>query len=252
MQQRKSRSNFNNFVLRNWYKLGAIAFLLYIFFQKDLSFEINLNNPVQMEQESPNQGNPTQFPIKKEREKYTESKKPPSITDINSGSLDRFDITLFGSSDEINSMKELRKIGEDTKMKYFKRFANVVVSEQKKFGIPASIILANSFLHSHSGKRDIANSGNNYFAISCDSWNGPSGKYDGKCFKHYKNAWSSFRDHSQYVTTGKFQPLRQFSSTDYQSWAKGLEQLGFSKEPNLSNSLIQIIEQYRLYDLDRK
>lgn len=252
MQERSSTINLKNFILKNWYKLGVIAFLLYIFFQKDLSFEINLNNPTPIEEEDTNGKNYQHIPIKKEREKYTESQESSSIASVNSGSLDRFDISLFGSSETMSAMKQLEKVDDESKMKYFKRFAHVAVSERKKYGVPASIIMANSFLHSYSGKRDIADKGNNFFAIPCDDWDGPSAKYGGKCFRHYKNAWSSFRDHSQYVTTGKFKSLRQFGATDYQSWAAGLEQLNFSSEPDLKKSLVQIIEKYRLFDLDKE
>ena len=254
MQQRSSTSNLKRFVSKNWYKLGVIAFLLYIFFQKNLSFEINLNNPLQIEQKSPNSDSPQQIPVRKEREKYTEAEKNTSIASINSGATDRFDISIFSSGEtKVSALSILSKVDENTKMKYLKRFAHVAVSERKKFGVPASVILANALLHSYSGTRDLAKSGNNHFAVPCNSdWTGPQGNYGSQCLRHYKNAWSGFRNHSEFVTTGKFKPLRQLGSKDYKSWAVGLEKLGYSNEPSLGNTLVQIIEQYRLNELDDK
>ena len=60
----------------------------------------------------------------------------------------------------------------------------------------------------------------------------------------------SFRNHSQYITSGKFADLINLGSTDYQGWAKGLAKRNFSKDENLERNLIRIIEQYGLNDLD--
>ncbi len=242
------------FVLKNWYKLGILAFLLYIFFQKDLSFEINLNAPTQTKEEIPQQMPPNYNPIKKEREKYTELKPATSIADNSSGSIDRFDLSPFSSSPKtINLLADLSRVDQDCKIKYLKRFSQVAVSERKKFGIPSSIILANALLQSASGKRDMAKKGNNQFAIPCESnWRGEKGNYSNGCYRHYENAWSSFRDHSIYITSGKFKSLRQLSHTDYKSWAEGLENAGYANSEGLAQNLVQVIEQYALFELDKK
>ncbi|RMG76892.1 MAG: hypothetical protein D6714_20570 [Bacteroidetes bacterium] len=254
MQRRNSSHRIKQFVLYNWLKISILGFLVYVFFQKDLSFQINLNNPSPTRQEAPQKSEPPQAKVKPAREKYTEAQKIPATASLPPDQTSRFQIGLFGGETALPSaISVLEKVDDSVKEKYLKRFAHVAVSEQKKFGIPASIILANSLLHSYAGTRDMAVRGNNHFAIPCGgAWTGASGNYAGGCFRHYKNAWSGFRNHSEYITTGKFEQLRRLSDRDYRGWAKGLEALGYSSEPDLANHLIQIVERYRLNDLDAK
>ena len=75
---------------------------------------------------------------------------------------------------------------------------------------------------------------------------------NGKCFRNYETAWMSFRNHSEFITSGKFSNLKNLATSDYKAWAKALEKNKFSTERNLSQSLIRIIEQYSLNDLDQK
>jgi len=97
----------------------------------------------------------------------------------------------------------------------------------------------------------MAQNSNNHFAITCSSdWNGADRNYQNKCYRQYENAWISFRDHSLYVTTGKYASLVNLGSTNYKSWASGLEQFGFSEFPDLEKNLIEIIEKYELFHLD--
>ncbi len=100
----------------------------------------------------------------------------------------------------------------------------------------------------------MAQEGNNHFAIPCASdWSGSKGMYQGKCYRHYDNAWSSFRDHSTYLTSGRFPVLEKLDKQDFRAWAEGLEETGYSKSSrHLARSLIEVIENHQLYDLDSK
>ena len=137
---------------------------------------------------------------------------------------------------------------------YIARFSKVAASERKKFGIPASIILGNALLHSLAGTAEIAEAGaNNHFALRCTpDWQGPQRTYAGQCYRQYENAWTSFRDHSFYITTGSFSHLRQLSDTDYKGWADALEKAGFSQEKDLGRQLVKAIQVYGLEKLDRR
>ena len=54
------------------------------------------------------------------------------------------------------------------------------------------------------------------------------------------------------MTTGRFLSMRQLSSTDYKAWAVGLEREGYSSEPDLAAKLVQLIEEFQLYELDKR
>ena len=253
-QANQNRGIIHTFVRKNWYKLAFLGFLLYIFLQKDLSFSINLNAPFRTQEPAPTQQSPHIHSGKKPLEKLSDNGIVPSMAKIPEGTVERLGFPFFGNTEKNPTVFDhLSAIDEKSQLAYLERFANVAINERKKFGIPSSIILANALLHSTAGRNDLATNGNNHFALDCSQdWSAQSGQYQGHCFRHYDNAWASFRDHSHYVTTGKFLSMRQLSSTDYKAWAIGLEREHFSTEPNLATKLVQIIESFQLYELDKK
>ena len=237
------------YLKKHWFQILMIGFALFIFTKRDFSFEFNMNNPNKTEQ----QGEPSSSNTKsKKKQIITQKKDAETVTKANAGFLDRFNIPFIGSgSTSSKAEPELSAIDEKVIESYLKRFAQVAISERKKYGVPSSIILANALYHGFAGKRDMAQQGNNHFAIKCEGdWQGESGTYHEDCYRHYENAWTSFRDHSLYVTSGKFAHLRQLESTDYKSWARELEKADFSEFPKLEKNLIEIIEKYGLHQLD--
>ena len=73
---------------------------------------------------------------------------------------------------------------------------------------------------------------------------------DGKCFRTYENAWTSFRDHSYYITTGRMAALKKLKDADYKAWAKALEKADFSNDEDFAAQLIMVVEKYELTKLD--
>lgn len=241
----------------NWFTLVLFIVMAFVFIQKDLSLNFNLNAPINVEKEKPKKYDaPSQkvtHPQKKKAPKLTEKAPAKKVKEVNEKTgTSFFNFFSRGKKKKAKSLKsELDKIDESIKQGYLKRFAHVAVSEQEKFKIPASIILANALLHSAAGQTDMASNYNNHFAIACgDDWNGGSESANGICYRTYETAWMSFRNHSKYITTGQFEQMVRYNSKDYRGWAKGLENLRFSDDKNLSKNLIQIIEQYGLNDLD--
>jgi len=251
-----SHSNSKGFFSFNWFTLLVIVVLAFIFLKKDISLNFNLNAPLKMKQEIfPHQNETpqkTKVKRKKKDSKLTQ-KAPIKVAEKKKSGTSM--LNFFGSSKsskQIDLKVELDKIEEATKQGYLKRFAHVAVNEQKKYGIPASIILANGLLHSLGGQRDLAVDYQNHFSIPCGiDWDGGTGSANGVCYRTYETAWMSFRNHSLYITSGKFSETSKLNPTDYKSFAKTLERLQFSNTKNLSTNLIKIIEQYGLDDLDK-
>jgi flagellum-specific peptidoglycan hydrolase FlgJ len=236
MNKQVVTNNVSNFILNNWFKLIIIGAGVYIIFQKDMSFTVNFNAPFQekteQKQESP-------AIVKGEKERYSVDAQKLVAR---SGGLEKFEIPLFTSKTaKIDHLKELDKVSENVQVAYLKRFAHVAISERKKYGIPSSIILANALLHSYAGSDAAAKSSNNHFGL----------KENGE-LAQFENAWSGFRAHSQYITTGEFIELRKLSKDDYQAWARGLQSLGYSDDKDLAENLLTIIDKFQLYDLDDK
>lgn len=250
-----STDKVKGYLQRNWLKLGLALILLFIFMKKDLSFRINLNSPVRMQQAPPQPSAPARQQQKAPPpERYTEN-TPQQTAATELPATERFDFSSPpGSRRDVLAIDRLGQVDEGKVRAYIQRFGRVAVSEQKKFGIPASITIGNALLHSLAGTTEMAGAAaNNHFGLLCSSnWQGAQHTYEGQCYRVYENAWTSFRDHSFFITTGSFAPLRQLSDTDYKGWAEALEKRNFSQEKNLARQLVRVIEMYGLQELDRR
>lgn len=138
---------------------------------------------------------------------------------------------------------------------YIEQYARIAIENQKEFGIPASITLAQGLLESGAGRSKLATKANNHFGIKChNSWRGSRTFHDDdrpqECFRAYSSPEDSFRDHGQFLQQRRYQPLYSLATTDYKGWAKGLQKAGYATDRGYANKLIKIIEDYRLYLID--
>lgn len=231
------------YVQRNWFKIGIAVLLVFILLKKDLAFSVNMRAPGEQRPEKP------AHQAKKEKTQEILTDAQP-VAEKAKPTL--FDVSLFGKKKRApRALDELQKVDDAAVQAYLKRFARVAASESEKFGIPASVILANAALQSYAGQRAISQKGNNHFALPCTSdWKGASEEVAGKCFRVYENAWTSFRDHSYYITTGRMAELKNLKNADYKTWAKALENSDFSNDEDYGVQLRKVIEKYELTKLD--
>lgn len=141
-------------------------------------------------------------------------------------------------------------------LSYIDEFKGVAVEEMNANGIPASITLAQGILESGSGNSDLAKYANNHFGIKCTSdWKGKNYFRDddqkNDCFRVYKDARESFRDHSEFLKRKRYSFLFQLDKNDYKSWAQGLKTAGYATNPKYPDLLINTIEKYQLYQYDQ-
>ncbi len=139
---------------------------------------------------------------------------------------------------------------------YIERFRDVAVREMNKYGIPASITLAQGLLESGNGNSSLALEANNHFGIKCNSdWKGKTISKDddaiGECFRVYNNPEESYRDHSEFLLRKRYAALFQLDRNDYQGWAHGLKKAGYATNPRYAELLISLIERYDLQQYDK-
>ena len=117
---------------------------------------------------------------------------------------------------------------------YIKKYRSIAVDEMKHYRIPASITLAQGLLESGAGRSELARKSNNHFGIKCGgSWDGRSVRHTddapNECFRAYKHAKDSYRDHSKFLRSGaRYAFLFRLKITDYKGWAKGLKKAGYA------------------------
>lgn len=141
---------------------------------------------------------------------------------------------------------------------YIKKYRKTAIKEMRKYGIPASITLAQGILESGSAKSRLARKGRNHFGIKCTSdWSGRTIKEDDdkkdECFRRYRKAKHSYRDHSEFLANKKrYAFLFEYDKRDYKAWANGLKQAGYATNPNYPTLLITLIEKYDLHKYDKR
>ena len=141
-------------------------------------------------------------------------------------------------------------------LNYIDRYKGIAISEMNKYGIPASIKLAQALLESGNGNSSLARDANNHFGIKCGGvWKGKSiVKSDDNpndCFRVYENPEQSFRDHSEFLLRKRYEKLFALDKNDYKGWARGLKEAGYATNPRYPELLIDLIERYELYKFDR-
>lgn len=139
---------------------------------------------------------------------------------------------------------------------YIDAYKFAAMQEMKVYKIPASITLGQGILESASGNSKLARECNNHFGIKCrKNWTGQYCLVDddapNECFRGYPSAMESYRDHSMFLTGNtRYNSLFSLAVTDYKGWANGLRLTGYATNPAYGNTLIGIIERYRLGRFD--
>ena len=154
-----------------------------------------------------------------------------------------------------NSTSSERKPTSTTGLSYIDQYKNIAIAEMEKYGIPASIKLAQALLESGNGNSTLARDANNHFGIKCGgTWTGKSiMKSDDNpndCFRVYDNPEQSFKDHSQFLLRKRYEKLFSLDKNDYRGWARGLKDAGYATNPRYPELLIDLIERYELYKYD--
>lgn len=148
--------------------------------------------------------------------------------------------------------------GQSHQEKYIERYSAIAVSEMYRSGVPASITLAQGLLESGNGRSELAIKSNNHFGIKChNGWQGGKVYHDddakGECFRKYDDPADSYRDHSDFLRyRDRYKFLFDYKVTDYKAWAYGLKKAGYATDPAYPKKLIKLIEDYKLYEYDKK
>ena len=142
-----------------------------------------------------------------------------------------------------------------TYQQYINQYKDIAIELMQRWGIPASITLAQGLFESGAGQSRLAVKGNNHFGIKCNGWDGrkiyPDDDTDGECFRAYESVYQSYEDHSRFLANGKrYASLFNYETTDYRAWAKGLKAAGYATNPQYANKLIELIQLYKLYQYD--
>ena len=108
-----------------------------------------------------------------------------------------------------------------TREEYISRYMPIAIAHMERYGIPASITMAQGILESDCGNSLLSMKSNNHFGIKCHSdWRGGRVYHDddlrGECFRKYKNPEQSYEDHARFlVDRPRYASLFKLKITDY-------------------------------------
>ena len=145
-----------------------------------------------------------------------------------------------------------------TREEYVEKYKAIAIAHMERYGIPASVTMAQGILESDSGNSRLSLSSNNHFGIKCKkSWTGDRVYHDddakGECFRAYPSVEASYQDHADFLDQSpRYDSLFAYSSDDYRSWARGLKAAGYATAPDYAERLVKIIESMKLYLLDKE
>lgn len=140
---------------------------------------------------------------------------------------------------------------------FYEKYAQAAIDQQIKYGIPASLTLAQMAIESGMGTNTLSTQYNNYFSIKKgSSWNGPVTYHlDDHSYKEpfrvYNSVEESLEDHSRLLLKPVYQKnVRNLSSTDYRSWAIGIGSV-YATEGTYTQSVLKEIKDYSLDKYDQ-
>lgn len=142
---------------------------------------------------------------------------------------------------------------QQQQLAYVQRFAKVAKSEMEKYGIPASIKLAQGILESNAGNSTLALENKNHFGIKCFSKKCSKGHCSNfsddshkDFFRVFNTSWESYRAHSELLQSTRYRNL----NGNYRDWANGLVKAGYATDPKYGEKLINLIEALELHQYD--
>lgn len=154
--------------------------------------------------------------------------------------------------------ERIRALKRIKQKQYVEKYVNIAKKEMKKYGIPASITLAQGLLESNVGESNLAIKNRNHFGLKCFSKTckrGHCSNFEDDTHKDFfiifKSAEESYESHSKLLQKDRYKPLFKLEKTDYKNWALGLRKAGYATDPKYGEKLISIIEDLELYKHDK-
>lgn len=214
-----------SWIQQNWFRLLIIGLLTFILLRKDVRLQLDLQNG--------------------------------SYPTVAAGSVRTVAFTAE-TADEMEVSVSPVSAEKNKQLAYIHRFANIARQEMKRFGIPASITLAQGLLETNAGESALATRNNNHFGIKCFSRTCKKGHCSNfeddthkDFFRNYDSAWESYRAHSLFLKDGeRYQSLFELDKNDYQNWARGLREAGYATDKQYAKKLIRLIEELGLQEYD--
>ena len=142
-----------------------------------------------------------------------------------------------------------------SRQQYIEQYAEYAMEQMRRYGIPASITLAQGIIESAEGKSMLSRTANNHFGVKGE-FNGQYVRADddkpNEKFKKYDNVGQSYEDHSKVLMGDRYQKYTgNLSPDDYKGWAAGIKAGGYATAKNYVSTVVGVIEGANLQKYDQ-
>lgn len=143
---------------------------------------------------------------------------------------------------------------------YVEQYAEYAIEQQRKYGVPASVTLAQGILESANGRSQLSRECNNHFGIKAGkAWLDAGGQYGlytddrpNEKFCKYATVGDSYEHHSLILkNNSRYSACFALAQDDYRGWCNGLQKAGYASSGQYASSLISVIERMDLTKYDR-
>ena len=148
----------------------------------------------------------------------------------------------------------------DFRNAFFERYAAAAIEEQKRYGIPASVTLAQMAVESGYGESSLAKQDNNYFGIKASkSWLNAGKPWSYHHDDHYNDKFCTFASplesleyHSKVLMANRYKACFQYNSDDHYHWISGIKAGGYATDPHYVAKIEKVIKDYGLERFDKQ
>ena len=162
------------------------------------------------------------------------------------------------TSPKVNSISYRKIMSKSSE--YVDKYAEAAMEQMRRYGIPASVTLAQGILESGSGQSELSRKGNNHFGIKAtSSWINSGGRYlvysddkPNEKFCQYASVADSYEHHSLFLKgNSRYSGLFKLSPDDYVGWTDGLQKAGYATSKSYASSLQSVIKSNGLDKYDK-
>ena len=162
--------------------------------------------------------------------------------------------------DMVTQQNKTYRITMSKNREYAEKYAEYAMEQMRRYGIPASVTLAQGILESASGQSELSRKGNNHFGIKATKgWIQDGGKYliytddkPNEKFCQYASVGDSYEHHSRFLReNSRYAKCFQLSPDDYKGWTTTIANAGYASNAGYAKSLQSLIEKNNLQKYDQ-
>lgn len=142
-----------------------------------------------------------------------------------------------------------------SRQQYIEANAEAAMEQMRRYGIPASVTLAQGIIESANGKSTLAQTANNHFGVK-GTYNGAyvlaNDDKPNEKFKKYDSVAQSYEDHSKVLMASRYtQYTKNLAHDDYKGWAAAIKKGGYATASNYVGTIVSVVESNNLQKYDQ-